>query len=126
MNDPYVDSITGVKVAISVESQAVKEQPAGNQTKDNTNGISKSSPEEDIQTCDNLIQLDKQVEELNKMLFKDEKRVEYSIYEETHSVIFRVIDTHTNEVIKEIPSTKLIDLSIAVSEKFGLITNKEV
>ncbi|MFA7672275.1 MAG: flagellar protein FlaG [Clostridia bacterium] len=126
MNDSYIDSITGVTAAVSVESQAVKEPPADKQTKDNINGISDSEPEEDIQTCDNKIQLDKQVEELNNLLIKDEKRVEYSIYKETNSVIFRVIDIRTNEIIKEIPSTKLIDLSVAVSEKFGLIANREV
>jgi flagellar protein FlaG len=126
MNDSYIDSITGVIAAVSVESQAVKEPPADKQTKEDYTGISKIEPEEDIQTCDNEIQLDKQVEELNKMLIKDEKRVEYSIYKETNSVIFRVIDIRTNEILKEIPSTKLIDLSVAVSEKFGLIANREV
>lgn len=125
MNDSYIDSISGVSAVRPAESQMSKDKSLNRQQIESSfeNILAKT---EELQICDNTKQLDEQVTQLNKALKSDEKRIEYSIYKETNTVIFRVINTNTNEVLKEIPSTKLIDFSVAVLERFGLIADKEV
>lgn len=124
MNDSYIDSLTGVSAVRQVESQVNKEnQTVRQQTESRSNF---KTFNEELQFCDNEKQLDEQLETLNNTLRNENKKVEYSIYEETNTVIFRVIDTKSEKVIKEIPSTKLIDFSVAVLERFGLIADKEV
>jgi flagellar protein FlaG len=124
MNDSYIDSLTGVSAVRQVESQVNKEnQTVKQQTESRSNF---KTFNEELQFCDNEKQLDEQLETLNNTLRNENKKIEYSIYKETNTVIFRVIDTKSEEVIKEIPSTKLIDFSVAVLERFGLIADKEV
>lgn len=124
MNDSYIDSLTGVSAVRQVESQVNKEnQTVRQQTESRSNF---KTFNEELQFCDNEKQLDEQLETLNNTLRNENKKIEYSIYKETNTVIFRVIDTKSEEVIKEIPSTKLIDFSVAVLERFGLIADKEV
>ncbi|NLF37763.1 MAG: flagellar protein FlaG [Clostridiaceae bacterium] len=124
MNDSYIDSLTGVSAVRQVESQVNKEnQTVKQQTESRSNF---KTFNEELQFCDNEKQLDEQLETLNNTLRNENKKIEYSIYKETNTVIFRVIDTKSEKVIKEIPSTKLIDFSVAVLERFGLIADKEV
>jgi len=124
MNDSYIDSLTGVSAVRQVESQVNKEnQTVKQQTESRSNF---KTFNEELQFCDNEKQLDEQLETLNNTLRNENKKIEYSIYKETNTVIFRGIDTKSEKVIKEIPSTKLIDFSVAVLERFGLIADKEV
>ena len=124
MNDSYIDSLTGVSAVRQVESQVNKEnQTVKQQTESRSNF---KTFNEELQFCDNEKQLDEQLETLNNTLRNENKKIEYSIYKETNTVIFRLIDTKSEKVIKEIPSTKLIDFSVAVLERFGLIADKEV
>ncbi len=83
-------------------------------------------PDSNIIEIDSAKQLDEQVEILNQSLKSDNRKIEYSIHEATNKIIFRVIDTQTKEIVKEIPSTKLIDFSIAILQQFGLIADEEV
>ncbi|HPJ75223.1 MAG TPA: flagellar protein FlaG [Clostridia bacterium] len=124
MNDSYIDSLTGVSAVRQVESQVNKENQTVRQQTESRSDFKTFN--EELQFCDNEKQLDEQLETLNNTLRNENKKVEYSIYEETNTVIFRVIDTKSEKVIKEIPSTKLIDFSVAVLERFGLIADKEV
>ena len=124
MNDSYIDSLTGVSAVRQVESQVNKENQTVRQQTESRSDFKTFNDE--LQFCDNEKQLDEQLETLNNTLRNENKKIEYSIYKETNTVIFRVIDTKSEEVIKEIPSTKLIDFSVAVLERFGLIADKEV
>lgn len=125
MDRSYIDSLSGISAVRPAESQTNKEKSINKQQIESylQNPIDKN---DEVQICDNIKQLDEQVMQLNKTLRGDEKRIEYSVYKETNTVIFRVINMKTNEILKEIPSTKLIDFSVAVLERFGLIADKEV
>ncbi|MFA5340366.1 MAG: flagellar protein FlaG [Clostridia bacterium] len=126
MNDSYIDSATGIMTVRTSESQSLKDSSF---RKQNTESFDENLPfgnNDEFMVYNNEAQLDKQISELNNTLIKDDKRIEYSIYKETNTVVFRVINSKTNEILKEIPSTKLMDFSVAVLERFGLIADKEV
>ena len=53
------------------------------------------------------------------------KKLKYSIHEETQQVIVKVIDSETDKVIKEIPSEELQRLYSNMKEAIGLLVDEQ-
>ncbi|MBP2027775.1 flagellar protein FlaG [Acetoanaerobium pronyense] len=69
-------------------------------------------------------QLIEAVESGNKELKHLETNLRFSIHEKTKQITVKIIDTATDEVIKEIPSEKILDMVAAMMEKAGLLVDK--
>jgi len=69
--------------------------------------------------------LEARIEEINRELAGQHKRIEYSFHDRPDACIVTVIDTRTGEVIRQIPSEKLLDMASAIWERFGLWVNEE-
>nr|WP_302599113.1 flagellar protein FlaG [uncultured Cellulosilyticum sp.] len=50
---------------------------------------------------------------------------EFSIHEETKEIMIKIIDTTTKEVIKEIPSEKILDMFATMCEVTGLFVDEK-
>ena len=61
------------------------------------------------------------VDKVNRVLSLDNRRFEITIHEKTKEVLVKVIDTRTNETIKEIPPRKIVDLVVNLCEMAGII-----
>jgi len=61
------------------------------------------------------------VERVNKAMSPDNRRFEITIHEKTKEVLVKVVDTKTNETIKEIPPKKIVDLVVNLCEMAGII-----
>lgn len=66
----------------------------------------------------------KSVDELNKLLKKNNTHAEYSVYKELNRTIIKIIDDNTNKVIMEIPKEKLLDAVAAIMKNTGLLDEK--
>ena len=66
------------------------------------------------------------IEELNKKLEDYNKRLEYSIHERTNRILVKVIDIQTEEVIKEIPDEKLMDMMADLCEASGILVDEKI
>lgn len=66
------------------------------------------------------------IEEANKKLAGKDKTFEISIHEKTKQIMIKVLDSTTNEVIKEIPSEKILDMVASMCEAAGLLIDKRV
>lgn len=64
------------------------------------------------------------IERVNKALAGTYRRFEYSIHEGTKDIMVKVIDTETNEVIREIPPEKILDLVAKLWELAGLFVDE--
>lgn len=64
------------------------------------------------------------VEIMNKMLEGYNRRFEYTIHEGTNDIMIRVIDETTNEVIREIPPKKILDMVASMLEMAGLLVDE--
>jgi Uncharacterized flagellar protein FlaG len=60
------------------------------------------------------------IEKANKALDGMDRRFEYSIHEKTGEVMVKVINKQTDEVVREIPNEKLLDLMDKLQELAGL------
>ena len=79
---------------------------------------------------DNNIQLSEKsikeaIENTNKKLIATDRKFEFSIHEETNDIIVRVINKETDEIIREIPSEKILDMVAKMMELAGLFINEK-
>ena len=68
----------------------------------------------------------KAIEEANKNLEPTGRKLEYSIHERTNRILVKVIDTQTEEVIKEIPEEKLMDMMADFCEASGILVDERI
>lgn len=64
------------------------------------------------------------IEKANKAISGATTRFEFSIHEETKEIMVKVLDSETNEVIREIPPEKILDLVAKMWEMAGLIVDE--
>ena len=66
------------------------------------------------------------VERGNQALEKSNTRLEVSFHQETNQMMVKLIDSQTDEVIKEIPPEKWVDLVYNLCEQLGIFVDKRV
>ncbi|MFD2331487.1 flagellar protein FlaG [Cohnella sp. GCM10020058] len=62
----------------------------------------------------------KAIEKANKAMEGSDRRFEYSVHEKTGDLLVKVVNTETNEVMREIPNEKLLDLMDKLQELAGI------
>ncbi|MFB5266724.1 flagellar protein FlaG [Paenibacillus enshidis] len=55
-----------------------------------------------------------------------QKQFEISMHEQTHTVMIKVIDKETGDLIREVPPEKILDLAARMMEITGLIIDEKV
>lgn len=69
-------------------------------------------------------QLIEAIESGNKELKSLQTNLRFSIHEKTKQITVKIIDTATDEVIKEVPSEKILDMVAAMMEQAGILVDK--
>ena len=64
------------------------------------------------------------IEKANKAIAGANRKIEYSIHEKTKEIMVKVINTETNEIIREIPSPKILDMVANMWEKAGILVDE--
>jgi flagellar protein FlaG len=62
----------------------------------------------------------------NESLKMYDKKLEYSIHEKTNTIMVKLVDTETDEIIREIPSEKILDMIGKMWEIAGIIIDEKV
>ena len=89
----------------------------------------KSRPEEPIQMGNKSIGEDEVIdliEKANKEFIIYDRRFEFSIHEKTRQIMVKVIDVRTDEVIRELPPEKILDIVASMWEVAGIIVDKKI
>lgn len=66
------------------------------------------------------------IELVNRALQTRNRSFEFSVHEPTKEIIVRVIDTKSNEVVKEIPPEQILDLVAKMWELAGLFVDERL
>ncbi len=66
------------------------------------------------------------IEKANKDFVAYDRRFEFSIHEGTKEIMVKVIDVTTDEVIRELPPEKILDMVAAIWEVVGIIVDKKI
>ncbi len=64
------------------------------------------------------------VDKANKQMIARETSLQFEAYDRTNDMIVRIIDTNTKEVIREIPSKKILDMVANMLEMAGLLVDE--
>jgi flagellar protein FlaG len=65
------------------------------------------------------------LDKVNRILSGSDRRFEISIHEKTREVMVKVVDTLTNETIREIPPKKIVDIIVNLCEMAGIIFDQK-
>lgn len=68
--------------------------------------------------------LQKAVDETNRLIFKDDKRFEFKVHERTGRYLVKLVNKETDEVIKEIPPEKILDLIASIWDLVGILVDE--
>ena len=66
------------------------------------------------------------IESANKKFIIYDRRFEFSIHEKTKEIMVKVIDANTDEVIREIPPEKILDMVAAIWEAVGIFVDEKI
>jgi flagellar protein FlaG len=66
------------------------------------------------------------VKSLNDFLQPTHTSIKFNLHEKLNEYYVTVIDDDTNEVIREIPAKKLLDMYADMAEKVGLLVDKRI
>jgi flagellar protein FlaG len=68
---------------------------------------------------------EKVVNSMNEFLKASNTHLKFEFHEELQEYYVAIIDERTNEVVKEIPSKKLLDMYAVMAEYVGLMVDKK-
>lgn len=71
-------------------------------------------------------QLEKIVDGMNKYITPVNVSVRFELHEELKEYYVKIVDMANNEVIREIPSKKFLDMYAAMTEYMGLFVDKKI
>lgn len=68
----------------------------------------------------------KTVDDLNHLLSLSNSHLQFVYHEKLKEYYVTIVDNKTNEVIKEIPPKKMLDLVAGLWERIGIIVNEKI
>ena len=68
--------------------------------------------------------LDSAIENLNKFIQGKDSRLEFKVHERTGRFMVKFIDRETDEIIREIPPEKILDLVASIWDAVGILVDE--
>jgi flagellar protein FlaG len=124
LNNQTVQNVQNTQ--ISQPSQTPK--PHGDQNNTNTQNLQDEKSIDYTNTSrDNLEkQIQKAIEQLIKNLSYLNTHLSITLDKKADSLVIKIIDNKTNQVIKEIPPEYMIRIAEAINNLVGIVVNKKV
>ena len=69
-------------------------------------------------------QIQEAVDSTNREFEKLKTNLRFSVHKQTKQIMVKIIDSNTQEVIKELPPEKLLDMVASMMERAGLIVDR--
>ncbi|MGN1385875.1 MAG: flagellar protein FlaG [Bacillus sp. (in: firmicutes)] len=71
-------------------------------------------------------QVENVIERMNQLIDVSRTHVKFEFHEKLEDYYVTVVDSKTNDVIKEIPSRKLLDMYASMLEFMGILVDKKI
>ncbi|PAQ13646.1 flagellar biosynthesis protein FlaG [Bacillaceae bacterium SAOS 7] len=82
--------------------------------------------EKEVQSQPAKAQMEKIVQGMNDFLKPSNLHVKFEFHDELEEYYVTMVDDVTQEVIREIPSRKLLDMYAAMTEYLGILVDKKI
>ncbi|TRY24506.1 flagellar protein FlaG [Brevibacillus sp. LEMMJ03] len=73
----------------------------------------------------NKAELKKAVDDLNKLLQTEKTHLKFTMHEKLGEYYVQLVNDETNEVVREIPPRKILDMVADIQEKLGLLIDEK-
>ena len=129
-----IQSVSNASMSMQAMSAApVRDaQTARNQTESaasvetrSENIQSNTSPQEQAQRVPSAGELQKALEEVEKAVAPMAQSLQFTLDKDSGKTVVKVMDTDTNEVIRQIPSEEVLAISKAVDKLKGLLLKQQ-
>jgi flagellar protein FlaG len=70
--------------------------------------------------------LEEAVKSMNQFLQPSQTSLKFQLHEELQEYYVSIVDDRTKEVVREIPSKKILDMYAAMTEFLGLVVDKKI
>src|SRR6056297_1167528 len=70
--------------------------------------------------------LEEKIDDMNDIMETLDEKLSFELHDKTETIMTRIIDIKTKEVIKEMPPKEMLDLAARIHEMVGLIIDEEV
>ncbi len=124
-----IDNVGQVDNSKAVRAVKNNHQSSNVDIKRKENQIQKDNKletEKDVQQIMTDEMMEKSVNQANKALKQHHRRIDRSVHDVTKTVMYKMIDTDTDEVIREFPPRKIQDMIAKMWELAGLFVDEEV
>ena len=64
------------------------------------------------------------IEQANKVLKSNDSYLKFSIHKQTKQIVVKIMNSETNEVIREVPSEKILDMIAKLCELAGIMVDE--
>jgi flagellar protein FlaG len=118
--------ISNMGLTVNGAYDVVRQEKASTvNTEEMTNSINNENrPDLNTDSVINNDMLDNSIKEANKELEQYNRVIERSVHEVTHTIIYVLRDTQTNEIIREFPTRKIQDMIAKMWEMAGLLVDE--
>lgn len=112
----------GAKTVDAPKGSEMKKVDLDRTVSEEIDRMNRKEKEEVLEINQNV--LDKSVEQANKALEGYHRRIDRAVHEKTNTVMYKIVDTETKEVIKEFPPKKIQDMIAKMWELAGLFVDE--
>lgn len=89
--------------------------------------IKSTEPNKEVQTPSlPKEEIEKVVNGINDFLQPANTHIEFQLHEKLNEYYVTVVDNQTKEIVREIPSRKMLDLYAAMTEFLGFVVDKKI
>ena len=71
-------------------------------------------------------ELKEKIDDMNDIMETPDEKLSFELHDKTETIMTKIVDIKTKEVIKEMPPKEMLDLAARIHEMVGLIIDEEV
>lgn len=110
--------------AVEVENANNIQKPSKDWSQSNTKNISQLNEyDKDNMPVSERVVIEA-IQRANKAILGGNRRFEFSIHDKTNEIVVKVYNSDTDELIKEIPNEKILDMVAKICEMAGIFVDE--
>lgn len=120
-----IDSMDASLMQFKNTNNTVQNSVGVKKTNSENNNVQKNKKDENLNDRNaSAKEIIDAIENANKAIIGAQTQLEFSIHEGTKEIMVKVINTDTKEVVREIPSEKILDMVAKMWELAGIMVDE--
>lgn len=120
-----IDSMDASLMQFENTNNTVQNSVGVKKTNSENNNVQKNKKDENLNDRNaSAKEIIDAIENANKAIIGAQTQLEFSIHEGTKEIMVKVINTDTKEVVREIPSEKILDMVAKMWELAGIMVDE--